>query len=435
MTDVSALGERAELSVDGLTHGAEAVGRLPTGKACFVPYAIPGERVLVEVVEEHARWARARLVEVLEASPDRVEPPCPYFGPGRCGGCAIQHVAPRRQTRMKRRIVVEQLERIGKLPDPPVAETVAVAEFGYRSQARFAATSHGQLGFHHGRAAVADPELRRDDVTPIDHCLLLTPPAQRLREEAGDDWTGVESVEIHAGTGSGAFVVTPGPGGMPPMPPGDTPIALVGSDGAPPLRGDPTVTERVAGFDFRVSPTSFFQPNPAGAEILVDLVSQAAAVAPGEGVLDCYAGVGLFARALAADGGTVVAVEANPAAAEDARANLATTTARVVTDDVARFLRGLPEPAEEPDFGVVVLDPPRQGAGRRVAAAIARLAPRAIVYVSCDPAALARDARALTNAGYPLTRAVPVDQFAQTAHIETVATFQPAASAASRARR
>lgn len=423
------IGERAEIPLDGLTHGAEAVGRLPAGKACFVPYAIPGERVVVEVVEEHARWARARLVDVVEASPDRVEPPCPYFGPGRCGGCAVQHVAPRRQARMKRRVVVEQLERIGKLTDPPVADTVAVAELGYRSQARFAATPSGRLGFHHGRAALGEEGVRPDDVTPIDRCLLLTPATQALREEAGDDWAGVESVAVHAGSGSGAFVVTPGPGGMPPMPAGDTPIALVGADGAPALRGDPTVTERVAGFDFRVSPTSFFQPNPAGAEVLVSLVSEAAAVAPGEGVLDCYAGAGLFSRVLAADGGTVVAVEANPVAADDARANLADTTARVVTDDVARFLRGLPAPAADPDFRVVVLDPPRRGAGKRVVGAVVRQAPRVVVYVSCDPAALARDARALENAGYRLTRAVPVDQFAQTAHIETVATFRPAAHA------
>lgn len=417
--------ERVELTLDGLTHGAEAVGRLPTGKACFVPYAIPGERVLVEVVEDHGRWARARLVDVVDASSDRVEPPCPYFRPGRCGGCALQHVSADRQARMKRRIVVEQLERIGKLTDPPVADTIPVAEFGYRTRARFAVDAVGRLGFHHGRAAIGGAELRPDGVTPVDRCLLLDPAAQALRDEAGDAWSGVDAVEVHAGSDTGAFVVHPGPGGMPPLPPGDTPVALVGTDGAPPLRGEPAVTERVAGFDFRVSPASFFQPNRAGAEVLVQLVTEAAAPSPGEGVLDCYAGVGLFSRALAARGGTVVAVEADPSAAEDARANLAATTARVVADDVAGFLGELPVPAGEPDFGVVVLDPPRRGAGRQVAAALTQLAPRVIVYVACDPAALARDARALTNAGYPLTRAVPVDQFAQTAHVETVATFHP----------
>src|SRR5690606_13367621 len=127
----------------GFTHGGEAVGRLPSGKACFVAYAIPGERVVVEVVEEHKRWARGRLVEVVEPSPDRVPAPCPYFGQDeagepRCGGCALQHIAPERQAQLKRQVVVDQLEHIGKLSGPPVEDTVTPATFGYRCSARFA---------------------------------------------------------------------------------------------------------------------------------------------------------------------------------------------------------------------------------------------------------------------------------------------------------
>lgn len=414
--------EPVDVALHGLTHGGEAVGRLPNGKVCFVPYAIPGERVRVEIVEEHPRWARARLVEVLEASPDRVDPPCPYFGPDRCGGCVLQHVAPARQAAMKRRVVVEQLERIGKVVDPPVDDTVTIAASGYRNQARFAVDADGRLGF---RAPGSH------DVVPVDRCLLLHPATQALRDEAGDDWAGVEEVGVRsalAGDGS-AMVVQPGADALPELPAGSTPVALRDSLGQThALRGDPIITERVAGFSFRVSVDSFLQSSTAGAEMLVSLVREAAAVRPGDALADLYAGVGLFARPLAADGATVVAVESNPCACDDAAANLSGTTASVRCADVEpaleRFLTESADAPHGPVFDVVVLDPPRRGAGRTVCGRIALLRPRTVVYVSCDPAALARDARALVDAGYVLTRAVPVDQFAQTAHVETVATFQ-----------
>lgn len=417
--------DHVDLALHGFTHGAEAVGRLPSGKACFVSHAIPGERVRVEVVEERARWARARLVEVLEPSPDRVDPPCPHFGPGRCGGCALQHVTPARQAALKRQVVVDQLERIGGISDPPVTETVTAGDFGYRNQARFAVDGAGRLGFR--RAGT-------HEVMAIDRCPLLQQAAQAVRDEAGDGWSGVEEVSVRAAaTGEGAaMAVTPGPDALPPLPSGATPVALIDAAGtAHALRGDPTVVERVAGFDYRISPGSFFQANTAGAEALVAEVRAAAAVAPGDAVADLYAGVGLFSRPLAADGAAVVAVESDPSACADARHNLASTTASVVCEPVAGALRRMGDELrgtarageDQAAFAVVVLDPPRRGAGRDVCGRLAALRPRTVVYVACDPAALARDAGVLTRAGYRLTRAVPVDQFAQTAAIETVATF------------
>jgi 23S rRNA (uracil1939-C5)-methyltransferase len=381
-----------DVELTGMTHGGEAVGRLPDGKAVFVPFAIPGERVRVEVVEERRRWARARLVEVLAPSPDRVLPACPAFGA--CGGCHLQHIAPARQRELKRQIVVDQLERIGKIADPPVAETVAAGETEYRATARFAVDDEGRLGFR--RAA-------SHDVVPIAACPLLTPAAQALRSAAGDAWRGTGEVTVRAGD-VGASVTADG--------------RLVDHDQA--------VTFRVAGFDFRVSAGSFFQAGIAGAEALVRLVRAAAGVGPGDVALDLYAGVGLFARVLAADGAHVVAVEASPAACADARVNLPPgVEVRQTTAEgaVARLV------AERARLDVVVLDPPRRGAGAALCADLTRLGARAIVYVSCDPAALGRDARALVDAGYRLAEAVPVDQFAHTAAIETVATFAPAGPA------
>jgi 23S rRNA (uracil1939-C5)-methyltransferase len=406
-----------ELVLDGITHGGEAVGRLPDGKACFVPYAIPGERVRVEVVEQRKRWARARLVEVLEPSPDRVEAPCPYFGPGRCGGCQLQHIDPAAQAALKRRILVEQLQRIGRIPDPPVGETVRVADFGYRNRARFGVDTGGRLGFRRAGS---------HDLVPIDRCLLVAPEVQALRDVAGDAWTGVEEIEVRAAGPERALVIWPGSRALPALPPGEVPVAVVDVRGrAVALRGEPTLGVEVEGVGhFRVSPTSFFQASVGGAAVLARLVRDAAEVRIGDTALDLHAGVGLFASVLSGAGASVTAVEAHAVAAEDARANLGEAV-EVIAEDAESYVAR--RAAEGRFADVVVLDPPRRGAGAVLCRSLAALDPRVVVYVSCDPAALARDVAVLAEEGYRLDRAVPVDVFAQTAQIETVATFTPAA--------
>jgi tRNA/tmRNA/rRNA uracil-C5-methylase (TrmA/RlmC/RlmD family) len=418
------LGE-VELELHGMTHGGEAVGRLPDdapdgsqGKACFVAYAIPGERVRVRLVEQRKRWARGELIEVVEASADRVEPPCPYYGPNRCGGCQLQHIHPDRQAALKRQIVVDQLERIGGVTAPPVAETVKLASQGYRNTARFGVDDSGRLGFRRAGS---------HDIIPVDACLLLEPDAQRLRKTAGDAWHGVAEVSVRVGSGDHggdvALVVEPGAGLLPQLP-GTVPVALRDALGQVlSLRGDPSVTHQVAGSTLRVSAASFCQPNTAGAEALVRLVRQAADVSAGDTVLELFAGTGLFAAALADDGARVVAVEAQQPAAEDARENLTGHGAVVLADDAETAVSRLRREGLRP--AVAVLDPPRRGAGEGVLNGLAALQPQRVVYVSCDPATLARDTATLAGAGYSLSEATPVDQFAQTAHVEIVAAFQP----------
>lgn len=417
--------EQHVIRVDGLTHGAEAVGRLPSGKACFVPFAIPGETVRIEVTEVRKRWARGRLLEVVEASGDRVRAPCPYFGPqdpdgpARCGGCALQHVSAPRQAQMKERIVTEQLERIGGFTDPPVEPTVSVATYGYRQRTRFGVVE-GRLGYRRQRS---------NAIVPIDVCALLSPDTQALRDEAGDSWRGADEVAVSTGDQGGMIVVTPGSAGLPPLPEGEVPVALRSPGGAAALRGDPQVIHRVCGFDLRVSASSFFQTSSAAAEAMAELVRRAAGVGVEDAVCDLYAGVGLFSRVLAAQGATVTAVESHPAAAEDARHNLAgLDDAEVLQTDVETQLREWTATGRW--FDVIVLDPPRRGAGPDVARVLAAMEPRRLIYVSCDPAALARDARALADAGLALVSATPVDQFAQTAAIEIVALFAPPEDAA-----
>lgn len=381
------------VTLHGFAHGGEAVGRMPDGKAVFVAHAIPGETVAVRVVSEHKRWCRAELVEVVEPSPDRVTGPCPYFGPGQCGGCTLQHISPPRRRALQRQVVVDQLERLGGIADPPVAEMVPAGEYGYRSRARFSATAEGVLGFRRHAS---------HDIVAVERCLLLDERTHAARVAAGDGWAAAEFVEVKTAAQGTAVVSTAGR---------TTAIAA----------GDETLTESVAGLRYRVSATSFFQANRQGAGELVRLVRAGAGVRAGTTVLDLYSGVGLFAAALLADGAVVTAVEGHPVAAEDARHNLG-AGADVIAAPVERAVQDLSR--RNARFDVVVLDPPRKGAGAAVIDIVANLAARTIIVVACDPAALGRDSRTLAGHGWTLRQAVPVDQFAQTGHVEVVATFQ-----------
>lgn len=406
--------EPTDAVVDGFTHGGEGVVRIE-GKAVFVPGTIPGETVRVRVVDDRRRWARAELLEVLAPSADRVVPPCPYVP--ECGGCDLQHVAPDAQRRLKHRVVVEQLERLGRLVDPPVEPCRPVgADTGYRTRARFHAADDGRLGFH-----VAGSH----DVVAVDHCLILAPEAQRVRDQVGDD-TGAAEVEVraHATTGTAAAVLHPHPQAPLQMPDEPGPdVVLAQPDGTTmPFRGDGVLVEEVAGCTFRFDASAFFQVNTGGAQAIVGEVLAAAGDLAGTIAWDLYAGVGLLALPLARAGAEVVAVEGAAAATwltANAEDNGVGSRVRTVVEDVADFVDG--EHDDVPD--VVVLDPPRTGAGPQVCARLAELRPGVIVYVACDPAALARDAAALAEHGFTLRRAVPLDLFPMTHHVEVVATF------------
>jgi len=405
-----------EVEVDGFTHGGEGVARLE-GKAVFVPGTIPGERVIVRVTDDRKRWARAELVEVVDASPDRVEPPCLYVPD--CGGCDLQHIVPDAQRRLKTRVVREQLERLGGLVDPPVAPTLAVGpDTRYRNHARFHADGDGKLGFHRAGS---------HDVVPIADCLVLSEDAQALRAAVGDG-TGAQEVVVraHNATGSRAVVLHPGPGGLE-MPEADADVLLAQPDGATlAMRGDGLLHERVAGNDLTFHATSFFQVNSAAAEAIVTEVLRAVGDVAGMLVWDLYAGVGLLSVALARAGAEVVAVEGHAASAELAEHNAAEADVTMLVEaaDVRDFVRRMATPGDQYDApDVVVLDPPRTGAGEQVCVAICDLTPGAIVYVACDPAALARDARLLAERGYVLRSAQPLDQFPMTHHVEVVARF------------
>ncbi|MEX2324278.1 MAG: RsmD family RNA methyltransferase, partial [Nitriliruptoraceae bacterium] len=374
------------------------------------------ERVLVEVVEDHKRWARARVVTVMDASADRVAPPCPVYKD--CGGCDLQHIAPTAQRRLKTRVVVEQLERLGGIVGPAVAECRAVGpDVRYRTNVQFHSDERGRLGFYRRGS---------HDVVPVADCLVATEAVGRIRHQLTDAG-GADRVAVraHDATATSAVIITPGPGGLT-LPDGNFDVVLEQPDGsAAPIRGTGVLAETVGPHRFEFDATAFFQVSPAAATALTDAVMSAVGDVSGALVWDLYAGVGLFSLPLAAAGAEVVAVESHRQAAAAAQHNADANQLAVSVHpgDVSSFISATISGIDAPD--VVVLDPPRSGAGSAVIKQLAKLRPAAIVYVACDVAALARDARTLTSHNYRLSAAQPLDLFPMTHHIEVVATFVP----------
>lgn len=403
------MSERIRLHLDDMAYGGAAVGR-HEGKAVFVPGGIPGEDVLVEIVEQRPRYAFGRLLEVIAPSPDRVAPPCENYN--RCGGCQWQHIAYEAQLRLKQQIVRGQLERIGKIGEPPVLPTIGMADpWAYRNNMQFAVDDEGHLCL---MAAGSDRPV------PVGNCRLLCPELTEVFEDLELDYPGLERVSLRAGrrTGEQMLVLETRDGEAPEIEV-DRPLScvLLLPDGTGvSLVGSTHIHEEVGGKRLRVSAGSFFQVNTEQAQELLRLVREYAAVQPNDTVLDAYGGVGTFAINLAGQAREAIVVEANATAAADARENAsATANVRVIEGEVEDVL-----PALEGAIDVAVLDPPRAGVAPKALDALAAKHPRRIVYVSCDPGTLARDVRKLLDRGYHLEAVQPVDMFPQTHHIETV---------------
>jgi 23S rRNA (uracil1939-C5)-methyltransferase len=403
-----------EVELTAMAHGGSALGR-HQGQVIFVPYAIPGETVRVEIVESRTRWARARLLEVVAPSPHRVDPPCPYFGPDKCGGCQYQHIAYEAQAEFKGQVVADQLARIGGLHGIDVAEIIGAAEpWSYRNHVGFSVTPAGRLGF-----LTADTH----HVIAVEECLILDPLLDDLWAALDMKWPQLRRLSLRCGSATGDLMAVFELNHYEDFDiEVDFPVScviLLADGEAVVLMGDPHLVEHVAGRDYYISAGSFFQVNTAGAEVLVALVHDYLAPTGDETLLDLYCGVGLFGLSLAKQVGRAVGVEADPSAAADFRRNAqGMDHVSLLEGKVQAALAHLEEPVD-----LVVLDPPRSGAGERAIAEIARLAPRRIVYVSCDPATLARDARRLVDSGYQPEQVQPVDLFPQTYHVESVALF------------
>ncbi len=422
------MGQIIELTLDAIAHGGEAIGR-HAGKAVFVPYAIPGERVTAEILEEKERWACARLVRVLDPSPDRIEPPCPYFGQDKCGGCQWQHIAYERQAELKQEIVADQLRRLGRLAQPPVADILALADpdapqdrpafltYGYLNQIDLVVDREGRISLRRANGR---------DLIAVDYCLLANERIDQIQAALDVAWSELEGIKVRASDNTDdALVLFQSSAEDQPELEIDLPaaVAVRTVKGVQPLIGEPFLFEEVDGRRYRVSATSYFPANTAGAAALVDTVLAYAGVKPGDAVLDAYCGVGLFSIPLADAGSHVIGLESSPGACEDFAANVGERENVELHEGAVEEILPVLVGAEQ-RVDAVILDPPRAGAGPDVLRDLVALGPRRIVYAASDPAALARDGVHLTAAGYRLVEAQPIDLFPQTCRVETVALWE-----------
>ena len=393
------------LQLGPVAAGGACVARADDGRVVFVRHALPGETVRVEITSTTRHFLRADAVEILTAATERVEPPCPFAGPGRCGGCDWQHVDVAHQRVLKGALVAEQLSRLAGLETAVSVEEVPGGPLGWRTRVQWGVSAAGRTGLHRHRS---------HELEPVDRCLIAAPGTE---VPLALPWPGVQSVEAFAVDGQVVLSVAGRPS---PPPPVDAGMVVNGR----PVRVPHGVRTVVRGRRFEVAAGGFWQVHPAAADVLAGAVLDGLLPQPGEAVVDLYAGVGLFSCLLGeavGSTGSVLAVEVEPRACADAARNTADQPwVKVRTAAVsAGLVRGL-----RPDL--VVLDPPRAGAGLEVTAALAGLRPRALAYVACDPASFARDLRVLLDAGWSLASLRAFDLFPMTEHVELVAVLHPA---------
>ena len=387
---VLSVGQIIRVTIEKVAHGGHFIARYE-GAVIFVRHGLPGEVVDVAITSIGSSFNRGDVVAVIAASPDRVEAPCRYANRNGCGGCDFQHVEVAAQRRLKSDVITEQFARIAKMDIRVEVEEVSPA-LGWRTQTTIGSDKKGHAGFYASRT---------NTIMAIDDCLVLD-PAIGYKEIAARTWEPGERISVSAATDGSA--------------------RLVSSAG---IEGEKVQKFLVKGKSYQVSPDSFWQSNINAPQVLVDCVTDFAEVKSGEHVLDLYGGVGLFALQIldvVGPGGRVDLVEGSKSATADAEVNFGSAAnVKIYTGDVEKIL---------PRFAhadVVILDPPRDGAKKNVIESLVACNPRAIVYVACDPAALARDSALLRDANYTLEKLRAFDLFPMTHHIECVALFTPAA--------
>ena len=389
-----AVGDVIEVVIGQIAHGGHFIAHAQ-GRTIFVRHAITGESAKIRITEVRSKMVRADAIEILAKSPDRVEAPCKYAGPGACGGCDFQHVAISRQRSLKQQVVQDAFRRHAGLEDVEVVvDSVPGDRDGlwWRTRVRWSVDSSGHLGFH---------RFRSSDLVAINTCLIATQGQGGVPEHT---YPGV--LEVRSAQGSDGEIVI--------------------SDASPGSTSGRRVNQEVLGRNWNVDIASFWQGHVGAAETLVQAVLNFGNPQPGETWWDLYSGVGLFSGYLSpavGPTGLVVAVEGSARSVRDARRNLQhDRQVKLVESDVGRWLA---LPTDHGQVTGVVLDPPRTGVGRTIAQQIAAKEPRVVVYVACDPVALARDVEIFASFGYRLNKIKGFDAFPMTHHVEVVATLVP----------
>lgn len=402
-----------EIQLEKLTYGGDAMGRLPDSRAVFVPFGLPGERVLVRLVEEKRNFARGEIVEILEPSPDRITAKCIHFG--ECGGCHYQNLSYEKQLQAKTDILIDQLKRIGKIENPPVKPMVACpSPWNYRNHVQFSLDNMGKLGFQAPGS---------NKVVPITECHLPEPSINELWTQLEfESGTNIERVSLRLGVDDDLMLVLEADSPESPELEIEAGISIahVYEGHAVVLAGSDHILMRVLGRDFKVSAASFFQVNTVMAGKMVEHLLTNLPISQSTTLLDVYCGVGLFSAFLAPKCGRVIGIEASESACEDFTVNLDEFDNVELYEDEAEAV--IPHLEAKPD--IVLVDPPRAGLDKAVMDGILKLSPSLIAYVSCDPSTLARDAARLINGGYRLKEVTPFDLFPQTYHIESISLFE-----------
>ncbi len=401
-----------EVEITEMVFGGDGIGRLADGRAVFIPFVLPGERVQVELVEEKRGHARGRLVKLLRPSGTRIEPRCAHFGV--CGGCHYQHIPYDLQLQYKKAIFIEQLQRIAGIASPIVEQIIPSAEmWHYRNTVQFQVSEQGKLCY---------AGARENALFPVRECHLPMPAVNdfwpQMIFEAGS-YSG--RLEIRQNNEGELLVeLEGGESGIPELE-NESSVSIVSlsGDDAVVLAGDDHLVMQVNEKPFVVSAGSFFQTNFSGAGALVDEVRAMVKECNPRRMLDVYCGAGLFSAFLAGEVAELAGIEASASACRDFAINLDEY------DNVSLYQGAAEHVLPALDFKAdgVILDPPRGGLRPEARRALVMHKAHAIVYVSCNPATLARDAKHLLEAGYNLQKSILVDMFPQTFHVESVNLF------------
>lgn len=417
--------ENQTLKFEKLVYGGDCLGRLPDGRAVFAPFILPGEVAEVEIREEKDRFLRAHLVKILEASPDRIEAPCPYFT--QCGGCHYQHLDYAQQLATKKELLIDQLQRIGKFQNLPDFQiTPSKLPFAYRNQIQLHPVLPELIENENPEETLLALGFKRassNDTIPIKKCLLAPDDINSLlgQIELETD-SGITRLAMRIDSDGELMLVFEGDGDQAPDLSFELPISstFLYPDGESlNLSGNDALIYEVMGKEFLVSPESFFQVNLNVAEEMLRYVLDLLYGQIGLNILELYSGVGLFSRFLAPLAKQLTAIEASPSACFDFVSNLEEfENVSLYEGPVESLLPDLIGQIESPDL--VLLDPPRAGLHVKARQALLKLSPKQIIYISCDPSTLARDLKALHESGYQLESLQAFDMFPQTAHVETM---------------
>ena len=384
------VGARIEVEIGNVAHGGHFIAR-HNGQVIFVRHGITGEKALIEITQVTSKLARADVVDVIETSPARVEPPCPYAKPELCGGCDFQHIDLAFQRELKRRVVVEQFQRIGGLDiDIDIREVSPANGLHWRTRMDFAISPEGKMGLYSSRS---------NEVIELMDCLIAS-DAMNLPELTSRQWKGTDRVEVAVSNSGERSVMR----------------------GGRSISGATQLHESVLGNTYTCSPSTFWQSHINAPRTLVENALAFLGAKPGEIACDLYGGLGLFTAPISkivGAQGKVHLIESDKNAIADAREIF--KSAKNVEIHQGRVEVELKKISKA---DIILLDPPRTGAGSSVTSSMVKLNPRKIVYVSCDPATLARDAKELVSAGYEISQIVGFDLFPMTSHVECITEFR-----------